>query len=265
MRFLVLLLGVGLAASGQGVVGGDILFDLAGGARRAGMGQAGLALPSPEALFANPGALAWIEGFHLTSTYVNPFGAAHVGSVDVALPGLAAGVAFLDAGEVGPGLIYRTAGALVGAGIRLGTFGIGIRARALRPVAPLAGFGGALDGGLLWRGPLHVGAVWRGVLAWSPVAGETWLPELSLGAALPMRLGQVQLAVAGDILGLGQEVAFAFGGELGLGPILLRAGYGPGGPAFGGTVAWGPFSLDWALLLHPVLPPAFRVSFALRL
>lgn len=265
MRAVALLLALGLMGSAQTFVGGDILFDLAGGARRAGMGGVGIAISSPEALFGNPGSLAWVEGLHVTSAYTNPFGAAHVGSVDLAFPGLGAGVVLLEAGAVGPGLRYRTAGALVGTGVRLGPFGIGFRARLLRPVAPVLGLGGALDVGLLWRGPVHVGAVGRGILSRSPVAGEPWAPEFSLGVALPIRLGELGLTLAADLLDLERGVSFALGAELGLGPILLRAGYGPGGPAFGGTAAWGFFALDWAVLLHPVLPAAFRVSFALRL
>ncbi|MFH1609513.1 MAG: hypothetical protein ABID40_02660, partial [Candidatus Bipolaricaulota bacterium] len=72
-------------------------------------------------------------------------------------------------------------------------------------------------------------------------------------------------ALAFDVVGIGQEPTFAVGGEIGTAWLLVRAGYGPGGLAFGGSVRWALFMLDWAIVAHPVLPPAFRVSLTVRL
>lgn len=262
---VVLAAVVGMGAVGQGFVGGDILFDLARSARSAGLGGAGLALPAGDALFLNPAGLPWVAGVELISSYGNQFDAVALGVVSVGLPGLAAAGIVLDAGVIGPGLTFRTVGAAFGAGVRLGPLGAGAAARLLRPVAPVPGLGGALDFGLLFQGPLHVGAVWRGILSQSPVRGEFWPPELALGIALPLRFQGMTAAVAVDAVGIGADLAFAVGGEFGADWLLVRAGYGPGGATLGGTVGWGPFALDWAILLHSVLPAAFRVSFTLRL
>ncbi|MBC7220963.1 hypothetical protein H5T55_05780 [Candidatus Bipolaricaulota bacterium] len=262
---VVLVVGVGLSGIGQGVVGGDILFDLATAPRSVGMGGAGIALPSNGALFMNPAGLPWVEGVQLLSSYGDQFGAARLGLVAVAVPGIAAAGIVLDAGEIGPDLSFRTAGALLGIGVRLGPLGAGARTRVLVPIAPVPGVGGALDLAFLWRGPIHLGAMWKGVFSQAPVAGETWPSQLVVGFALPLELGPVTLALACDLLDLGGDTAFAAGGELGMEWLLVRAGYGPSGLAFGGTVRWGPFGVEWVILVHPVLPPAVRVSFAVRI
>ncbi|HPD06630.1 MAG TPA: hypothetical protein PLC08_01960 [Candidatus Bipolaricaulis sp.] len=262
---LALLVTLGSVGLGQGFVGGDILFDLAAGARRAGMAGVGVALASPDALFANPAALPWVEGVQILSTYADLFGAAHLGAVSVTGPGLGGAGIGLDAGTIGPGLAFRTAGAVLGAGVRLGPVGAGARARLLRPIAPTAGIGGALDLALLWRGPVHIGAVGRSILSHAPVSDEAWPAEWAVGIALPMNVGGMTLTLACDASDVGGSPSFAVGGELGVGWLLVRAGYGPAGIAMGGTVGWGPFTLDWALVLPPVLPPAFRVSFTVRL
>lgn len=254
-----------VAGAGQGYVGGGILFEVAAGARSAGMAGVGLALPPADALFANPAGLAWATGVQILSTYSNPFGAAHLGAVSVGLPGLAGAGIVLDAGTIGPGLTFRTAGALLGAGLRLGPLGVGVRARLLRPVAPVSGVGGALDLALLWRGPIHVGAVWKSLVARAPVPGESWPAELAMGVALPVDLGGLLLTIAGDVSDVSGTPSFALGAEMGVDGLAVRAGFSVNAIAVGGTVAWNLFALDWALILHPVLPPAFRVSFTVRL
>lgn len=262
---LVVLVSVGVGALGAGFVGGDILFDLGVGARSAGMAGVGVALPSSDALFLNPAGLAWARGVEVLSTYCNLFGAAHLGAVTVAVPGLAGAGIVLDAGTIGPGLAFRTAGALLGAALRWGAVGVGARARLLRPVAPVPGIGGALDFALLWRGPIEVGAVWESVVSRAPVPGEPWPAQLAVGVALPVDLGGLRVNLAADASDITGRAAVAVGGEIGTDGLLVRAGYGPGGVALGGTVGWGPFALDWATVLHPVLAPAFRVSFSARL
>ncbi|HEU68449.1 MAG TPA: hypothetical protein ENN53_04445, partial [Candidatus Acetothermia bacterium] len=247
----VLAVAVGLNGIGQGLVGGDILFDLGTGARSAGMAGAGVALPSDDALFVNPAALPWVEGVQLLSAYGDQFGAAQLGLLSVAMPGLAAAGIALDTGEIGPDLSFRTAGALLGIGVRLGPLGAGARARVLVPIAPVASVGGALDLAFLWRGAIRLGAVWKAVSSQAPVAGESWPSQLTVGLALPLELGPLTLALACDLLDLGGDPAFAVGGELGVEWLLVRAGYGPSGLGFGGAVRWGPFGAEWAILVHP--------------
>ena len=259
------ILAAALTSAAAGFVGGDILFDLGAGARSAGLGGAGVALPASDALFVNPAGLPWVEGIQVVSTYGNVFDVADFGALSVGMPGLAAAGLVLDAGTIGPALAYRTAGAVVGAGVRLGPLGAGVRARLVRPVAPVPGAGGALDVALLWRGPVQIGAVWRAVLSQAPVAAEFWPTELEVGLALPVRGFGLSASLALDVTGVGTDPSFAVGGEVGADWLLIRAGYGPAGAAIGGTVGWRPFALDWAVLLHPVLPATFRVSFSVRL
>jgi hypothetical protein len=257
----VLLSTVTLGAWGQtGVVGGDILFDLVGSARSAALGGAGLALPGDDALFLNPAGLAWVEGVRVLSAYGSQYGAADVGLLGLAVPGLAAAGIVLDAGAIGPDLSFRTEGAALGAGVRLGPLAAGASARIVRPVAPTPGLGGALDLALLWQGPLHVGAVVRSVLSQAPVAGEAWPPELAVGLAVPLDLGHWRIGLALDARDVLVDPTISLGAELGLEWLLVRAGYGPGGWAFGGSVRWALFQLEWAIVVHPVLSPAFRVS-----
>lgn len=262
---LVLATTVGLGALGQEFVGGDILFDLAVGTRRSGMGGAGVALLSVEALFTNPAGLPWIEGVQIRSAYGSVFDAAHLGVVSVSVSGVGASGIILDAGDISPGLAFRTTGAVLGVGVRLGPVGAGARMRLLHPVSPVSGLGGALDLALLWRGPIHVGAVWRNVAAQAPVPSESWPTELEVGLALPVRGQGLTAAVALDLTGVGSDPAFAIGAEFGLDWLLIRAGYGASGVAFGGSVGWSTLDLDWAILLHSVLPPAVHVSFTVRL
>lgn len=264
MRFLVVLLLL-FGATAQGFVGGDLLFDLGRGARTLGMAGSGIALPSPDALFLNPAGLPWVVGFHVHSTYADLFGAATLGALGVTAPGVGFGGILLDAGALGPGLGFRTAGALLGAGVRLGPVGIGARARLLRPLLPVPGVGGALDMGLLLHGPVQIGLVVRNALARSPVAPESWPVEGAVGVALPLAWGPWQITVAADVLGIGSLLSAAVGAEVGVQGLLVRVGYGPGGLTLGGGIAWRAFTLDWAVLLPPVLPPAFRVSLDLRL
>ncbi len=259
------VLGVALIGVGAYFVGGDILFELAAGARTAGMGGAGIALPTSDALFLNPAGLPWLEGVQFISSYGDVFGVAHFGALSVGLPGVAMAGVVLDAGTIGPALAYRTTGAALGAGVRLGPLGSGVRVRVARPLAPVPSLGGALDIALLWRGAIQVGAVWRAVLSKAPVAGEFWPAELGVGLAVPLRGPGFNAALALDITGVGAHPSFAIGGEVGADWLLIRAGYGPAGIAFGGTVGWRSFALDWMVLLHPVLPAAFRVSFSVRI
>jgi len=262
---LALVAVVGMGAFGQGFVGGDVLFELAGSARSVGMGGAGLAAPDGDALFLNPAGLPWVEGVQVLSAYGSQFGAADLGLLSLAVPGLAAAGIFLDAGPIGPDLAFRTEGAVLGMGLRIGPLAAGVRARVLRPVAPVPSLGGALDFGLLWRGPIHLGAVWRGVVSQPHVPGEIWPPNLAVGLAVPVDLGGLTMTLAFDLLGIGQAPTFAVGGEVGGDWITIRAGYGGGGLALGGSVRWALFVLDWAIVVHPVLPAAFRVSLTVRL
>ncbi|MCX7750975.1 MAG: hypothetical protein N2320_05510, partial [Candidatus Bipolaricaulota bacterium] len=71
MRALLAVALFSLGGAAQGVVGGDLLFDLAPGAARAGMGGVGIAVPSPDSLHLNPAGLPWLAGVQIVSTYGN--------------------------------------------------------------------------------------------------------------------------------------------------------------------------------------------------
>lgn len=262
---LIPLAGADVGNGAQGVVAGDILFDLAAGVRNAGLGGAGVARLSAEALNINPACLPWIEGIQITSAYGDVFGAAHLGVVAASVPGLAVAGVVLEAGAVSPGLAFRSTGAAFGAGMRLGPLAAAVRARAIRPVSPVPGLGAALDIGLLWRGPINLGAVWKNAAARSPVPREFWPGELTVGAALSVELRSLTASFVCDVSGIGTAPALAVGAVLELEGLAISAGYGPSGAALGGTVGWSVFDLDWAILLHPVLPPSIRLSLTVRL
>ncbi|MBC7092555.1 hypothetical protein H5T53_00850 [Candidatus Bipolaricaulota bacterium] len=262
-----LVLAVAVAGLGQGHVGGDVLFALAGGARSAGMAGAGLAVADGEGLFLNPAALVGTAGWEALSAYARQFGAADFALVSLAGPGLGVAAMALDAGSIGPGLAFRVEGAVAAVGIPIyGGLSMGTRARLLHPVAPREALGWAVDAGVLWQGPVQVGLVWQGVLSQPAFPGEDWPRTLAVGVAVPFRWGTfLSGIVALDATGLAAGApALAAGGELWAGDIAVRAGVTANSVSFGVSVRWSSFQLDWAAVAHPVLPAAVRVSLTVR-
>ncbi len=213
---------------------------------------------------ANPAGWAWSEGWELASGGGTQLGVAQVLAIGASGPGWSVVAAAVDAGEIVPGLRYRVEGARGGLGVRLGPLGLGLCTRVLRPVSPVPALGWTLDVGVLWRGPLVVGLVGKNLLS-SPPFAEDWRPDVVMAVAWPWQAGPWSGAWAagaeGLLLGL---PTYAFAGEVAVGPWSFRAGLRYGGFAFGGSVQWSLFRLDWGYALHPVLPPSFRVSLALR-
>lgn len=238
----------------------DVPFDLARPAREWALFGVDLAIPS---LPKNPGALAFSSAWKITSTFSSVFGAAEVWAVSGEGKGLGGEITLLDSGEIVPNLRYQVWACGLGAGLRIGSFGIGGRARYLRLVWPKPSSGWALDLGAFWLGPVHLGILAESVLNFPP-PGEAWPSDISLAAAWPWKLGNFS-----GILGVGVVDLLSFptgslAAEIDFGRLSLRGGFWPSNLCLGGGLYREWFGLDWAFTLNPDLPLSFRVSFVLR-
>ncbi|MGC9018576.1 MAG: hypothetical protein ACP5LJ_02545 [Candidatus Bipolaricaulaceae bacterium] len=238
----------------------DVPFDLARPAREWALFGVDLAIPD---LSSNPGALAFSSFWKVASTFSSVFGAAQVWALSAEGKGLGGEVALLDGGEIGPNLRYRVWVGSFGAGLKIGSLGVGARARYFHPVWPKPSSGWALDLGLLWVGPVHLGVLAESVLSSSPY-GEAWPFDFSLAAVWPWSLGNFSGILGAGMVDLLSFPTEALAVEIVLGPLSLRGGFWPSNLCLGGGLYLGWFGLDWAFTLHPDLPLGFRVSFVLR-
>ncbi len=237
----------------------DLPFALGRSARSFALFGVDLALPDAP---ANPGALAFFPKWSVFSTYARPFGVVHVWALSLGGPGLSADAVLLDAGEIGPDLGYRV-WAFQGAGaLRLGPLGFGGRLRFLRPTAPEGSFGLAVDAGVFWQGPVHVGFLSGAIYSQFP--GEPWPPTFSVALAWPLEFSGFSVILGAAFLDFPVLPTWAFAAEARFGPLSLRGGLHGLSLNLGGGLTFSPFSLDWVFTLHPNLPLSFRVSFALR-
>lgn len=280
MRRIGVLLAVvltGGAALGQSLPNP---FDVGLGVRAMGFGGASLALAEgTEALLANPAGLGWSTGARADSSLASVLGLYSVTWLAGGVPNFAAGIAYLGVGGItdpeGNPLAFSHLAATVGAGfdvsgLRLVPFPLAAGA-ALKfgrvGVADEIGSGFALDVGAVGRMNTHLGAV-RFALALRDLGfgirvGETadsWSVDFGIGAALVMPGGFI---LAADLTS--EYTAFGLGWNLRVfevrGGLRLQGG---AQWAFGLGVEWGMFTLDYALLTHPVLAGSHRFGFGLR-
>jgi len=238
----------------------DVPFDLARPAREWALFGVDLAMPG---LPTNPGSLAFSSGWNLSSTFSSVFGALQVWAVSGSGRGVAGGVVLLDSGEIGPNLRYRVWAGTVGAGFQLGSFGIGTRVRYIHPEQPKSSSGWALDLGVLWVGPVCVGALVESVFSSSP-SEEVWPRDLSLAAVFPWTLGSFVGAFGAGVVDVFSFPTGSLAMEVDFGALSLRGSLRPSNLCLGGGVERQWFGLDWAFTVHPDLPLSFRVSFVLR-
>lgn len=239
----------------------DVPFELARPARDWCLRGADLALPS---LPANPGALALGESWELQSSFSSLFGLVQVWGVSLLGRGFSATGILVDGDVLGPDLAYRVWAWKLGVGVRRGSLGLGVQAKILHQEKPKAVWGGALDFGFLWAGPLFAAALAKSVLSAPPYPGETWPPDLALAVAWPWSLPEISGTLGLGILDLFTTPSWAVAGEVDLAVLALRAGLAANTLSFGGGVKLRGVSLDWVFTLHPDLPPSFRVSFGLQ-
>ncbi len=273
MRAILALLVVwGMATPTFAYHGAGLPLELGGGARALGMGGAFLAVADDEwATLSNPAGLSGLRRWGFTGTHARQFGAVSVTTLGVAGPWLGVLLTVVDSGLIEPDLSYVALGGVAAAGIPVwGGLSVGVRGRAVRNVAPGDAAGWAVDGALLWRGPVVVALLWEALWA-EPIGGsgshsEPWPQRLALGAALPLPLPRpVSGQVAASVEGLGTgPLSVRGGGELWLQGLGLRAGLSPGTFSYGLSVRLGGLQLDWATVLHGILGPTYRGTVTIR-
>jgi hypothetical protein len=258
-----LFLGLCLFGLGVGLLGAtaDVPFELGRPAAEWGMFGVDLAWPSSS---ANPAASAFRPPWQLSSTFSSLYGLVQVWAVSLGGRGFGGELILLDSSGIGPGLSYQVWALGAGAGWRWGSLGLGGRVRILRPTRPKPSWGGALDLGLFWAGPLTFGLLAESVLSHSPYPGEPWPADLSLALASSHELWGVPWFFGAAMTDLFTLPTWALASAVELGAFSLRAGLRPSALALGGGVRFRAFALDWAFTLHPDLPLSFRVSFLLR-
>lgn len=269
---------VGALALGQGLPNP---FDVGLGVRAMGFGGAYIAIAEgTEALLTNPAGLAWSTGTRADSSLSSVLGLYSVTWIGGAVPNFGAGVGYLGVGGItdpeGEPLAFSHLAAVLGAAfdltlLRVFPFpaagGVAIKYHHVR-IADASGSGFALDVGLLGRvgtpvGPLRVGLALR-EFGFGPTVGETsdgWTTDLAAGVALVNPLGftlAMDLTAEYTAIGVGWS---AFGAFEVRGGVRFQAGLQW---ALGLGARWGMFTLDYALLTHPVLSASHRFGFGAR-
>lgn len=278
------------------------VLELGMGARPLAMGGAFVGLAEDtNALFFNPAGLAGVQGLSvLSSLEVRP-GMATFGHLSAALPHLALGLHYFDFGSVPQvdeygnvvgSFAYSNYIFLTGAGIRgsnlpllsriplLRDLGLGIKLKFVRVATldPGSGGGLAFDLSLLYGGAntgLRLGVVTG--------FGFGFTLENVVGVPVKYGSGHQEDWPRAVVIGssatftnsLALVVDFAPGRGVRFGTewrpvpaIAVRAGLRNEGVlmwSLGLGVRYGMFSLDYAVVLHPYLPPQHRVSFAVDL
>ncbi len=273
----VLVVGIGVWA--HGLVNP---FDLEPSARAAGYGGAfcGLAEGS-DALLYNPGALILPHRPEFSSDYMSQLGGlSSVVWLAGASGNWAGGIAYLSAGGIetepgGDALAFNQVGVALAGAWELGglplplplRLGVGATLRYVRAqLADKAGSGLSLGLGAL--GIVDVGAasfrvgiamddLGFGIGFGEDVPREAWSVGIRLGAALVLPNFKLDMDYGG---GLRFGFGFPFNQAL-----ELRAGIALEGGmtrfALGLGFGWRSFTLDYALITHPLLPSSHRFGF----
>lgn len=257
------LLALALALASLGAWAQVSVFDLGLGVRAMGLGGAYAAVAEgAEGLLYNPAGLARVRGLAVDSTILASWvGAGYVGA---ALPSVGVGLAYLGT-SAGENLGFSQLGLILGFGMDLRFFGLpgwegGLALRYQSTnIAGEGQTGFGLDVGVAGAFPLPVGDVRAtlvirelafGGLSTEFVLAGAWLSPIGLFAA-------VDLTSEYTALGLGWTLGFA---EIRLG---LRQ-EGVFRVALGLGVRFGNYTVDYALLTHPLLSPSHRFGFGVR-
>lgn len=228
------------------------LFDMGLGTRAMGLGGAYAALAEgPEGLLYNPAGLAKVKGIAVDSTILAGWvGAGYVGA---AIPSLGAGIGYLGT-SAGEGLGFSQFALIAGLGLDLRMFGFpALGGVALRfqntDIAGEGASGIGLDLGVLASFPTGFGEVRAamvlrelafGGLSTEFVLAGAWVSPFGLFATLDLTSEYVALGVGWGFMGT----------------FEVRAGLRQEGVfrlAFGLGARFGNFSVDYALLTHPLL------------
>lgn len=262
MRRIILTLVVGLASVGG--LAQVSLFDMGLGTRALGLGGAYAALAEgAEGLLYNPAGLAQIRGITVDSTILAGWvGAGYVGA---ALPNLGAGLGYLGT-SAGEGLGFSQFAFVAGFGLDLRLFGfpalggVGLRYQNTN-IAGEAESAFGLDLGVLGSfpspfGELRAALVIRelafGGLSTEFVLAGAWISPFGAFAALDLTSEYVALGVGWSLLGA-FEIRAGIRQEGGLFRVALGLG-----------ARFGNYSVDYALLTHPLLSPTHRFGFGVK-
>jgi hypothetical protein len=257
-------LALGLVAVSTMALAQVSIFDMGLGTRAMGLGGAYAALAEgPEALLYNPAGLAQVLGITVDSTILAGWvGAGYVGG---AIPSLGAGIGYLGT-SAGENLGYSQLGLILGFGMDLHMFGfpllggVGLRYNS----TTIAGEGSSalgLDIGVLGRfsspfGELRAALVIRelglGNLSTEFVLAGAWTSPFGLFASLDLTSEYVALGAGWSFLGA-FEIRAGIRQEGGVFRIALGLG-----------ANFGNYSVDYALLTHPLLSPTHLFGFGLR-
>lgn len=267
MRKSAVILAVVL--TGLTAVGQVSLFDVGLGVRAMGFGGAFSAIAQgPEALLYNPGGLAQARGIAADSAFNSSLGLYSTWWLGGTIPNLGAGLGYLGTGVPGePDLGFSQFALIAGYGLDLGpllpipTFaGLGLRFQTTT-IAGEGTSGLAFDLGAITRFPSPFGEL-RASLVVRELGFGGWSTEFTLGGAWVSPFGLIAAVDLGsDYQALGVGWSFMGMTEVRAG-LRLEAGYFR--LAFGLGVQWGSYTLDYALLTHPVLATSHRFGFGLR-
>lgn len=241
------------------------LFDLGLGTRAMGLGGAYSALArGAEGLIYNPAGLAQIRGITVDSTILAGWvGAGYVGA---AMPSLGAGLGYSST-SAGEGLGFSQFALIAGFGMDLRAFGLpALGGVALRfqstNIAGEGSSGFGLDIGVLGSFPSSFGELraalvvrelaFGGGLSTEFVLAGAWVSPFGLFAALDLTSEYIALGLGWGLMGMA-EVRAGLRQEGGLFRIALGLG-----------VAFGNYTVDYALLTHPLLSPSHRFGFGMR-
>ncbi|MCS7240612.1 MAG: hypothetical protein NZ651_05140 [Candidatus Bipolaricaulota bacterium] len=240
------------------------LFDLGLGTRAMGLGGAYAALAEgAEGLIYNPAGLGRVRGITLDSTVLAGWvGAGYVGA---AMPSLGAGLGYSGT-SAGEGLGFSQLALIAGFGLDLRAFGLpALGGIALRyQSTSIAGEGESgigLDIGVLASfttgfGQVQAAMVIRelsfGGLSTEFVVAGAWVSPFGLLAAVDLTSEYLALGLGWSFMGL-TEVRVGLRQEGGLFRVALGLG-----------VHFGNYTVDYALLTHPLLSPSHRFGFGLR-
>ncbi len=273
------------------------IFDLGGGVRALGMGEAFVAIADDEqALFYNPAGLAYQERLSLSAFYESHFISSHYLNASAALRRWGVGVSIFslggveerDANDTVKGTFDYASFALMGAyGLALSdiplaatramsALALGVRVKSLliSTIEPGGGFGFGLEPAFLWNitkvnlAGFRTEAIRSGLFFENLISTGTGPLRLRLGTALLFS----DVAVGLDIV---VPFEFHLGGEVrvrvlpGLGDLAIRMGAIVRQDAFSLTVGLGfalqDFQFDYAFNTHPQLPGSHRLAFSWRL
>jgi hypothetical protein len=257
------------------------IFELEVSARVAGLGGAFIALADDEAAtFYNPAGLPFLSQSTLTSHFTRPFGLFFYGTAGTAGKGWGGYLLLLDSdpleerdlyGNPIGTFRYTSLGLIFGVGFRSTerlSFGLQIKAYAL--ALPTQAVGLSFSPSLLFQdGARTYGIVWRNLIS-TPIQfinghTESWISDIAAGIAWRFGTETLVIDFTENLIARGDISCVRIGCESKrFYPLVLRAGTNREGTSLGFSLFWGDLRIDFAYLLHFVLPDTYMASFSYK-